>query len=388
MTSTVVFAYGTYLAALLCFVFCFREWWYGGWKHGLKQLVMLVFFGFAFWLLESWAGVRAPFYEYQPPNSFPHIIPRADFLPLAGFFSSMGLGSLAGLFGPGPAAYSNLCAILPYPDTIPLCIPVAGACIAFCLLWTVRLLVNSKGFAYEPFAPLLAPWIVGLMAFWLDLSLDPVLAHTLNCVSLPGETHPGLQFWTWHADGSLGDIWFHVPIYNYGVWYASPAILTAIAILAQWLYLKLTGASVSTNDGVFRALILFFVGVIFFVSPNSAASLQAIYALIIAVLIIGILWLINRWESFKRDNDWRWELIVVLGFYFLFPVFGLLVTEYFRPLGNHIWLLLITLVVAGWGVFFAISPYWKRSGVPVPISSVIGTLVVAMIVLGYLGNKT
>ena len=66
MTSTVVFAYGTYLAALLCFVFCIREWWYGGWKHGLKQLVMLVFFGIAFWLLESWAGVRAP----TTPNSW------------------------------------------------------------------------------------------------------------------------------------------------------------------------------------------------------------------------------------------------------------------------------------------------------------------------------
>lgn len=388
MTAPVMFAFGTYLTAVLCLVFCLREWLFGGVIHALKQLVMLLFFILAYWLLESWAGVRAPFYEYAPDNPFPHVIPRFDFSGTAAWLNTIGFGGIASLLGPSPAALVSDCAILPHPTTIPLCIPVAGGCISFGLLWTVRLLLDGRSIADIPLVPVYAPWMVGFMAFWLDMALDPVLANTVNCDAVPELTHTGLQFWTWHADATLADDWFHIPAYNYGVWFSAPAILTAIALLAQWAYLKfIDNAAVGNADGVIRALILFFIGVIVFVSPSSANQIAAIYGLIVSILLIGTWTLAGAWQGFRRNNVWRWELIAGLGFFFLFPVFGFAATDYFLPAAEHVWLLLLTLLIAGWGIFFVVSPYWQLRLPPPAILPILLTLLTAALLFAYLGQS-
>ncbi len=375
------FAYGTYLAALACLIFCIREWRFG-WKHGLWQIVVLLLFIVLYWALESWAGMRAPFYDYTTAVDWPHRIDRIDFAPLSSWVHGFA-PSFSAYFGPGTAS-GHICAISPLEPDLPLAIPVAGGCISFCLMWTVRLLMGSEGFVKEPFVPVLAPWIVGLMALWLDAGLDPVLATSFDCTAAENITHPGMLFWSWFSEVDLANYWFHIPAYNFGTWYAAPAILTALVILIQWFYQKfVVGAMVDPADGALRALILFFVLVIFFVSPNSANLPAVIYPLIGALVAVGLLVIYIKWESFVRNNDWRWELILVLAFFFLFPVFCLLLGP--MVVSTHIWLLLITLFVAGWGIFFAISPYWQLA-TPLPIGGVLFGIVLTVYILGLLAN--
>lgn len=386
MTSPVVFAIGAYLTALLCIIFCIREGLAKGFWHGVRTLLTLIIFIALFWLLESWAGIRAPFYDYEPPNPFPLLWPRFDFGSVSGLFGALGLG---GLLLPGAAA-TNPCAILPGPY-IPAAIPIAGGCISFALIWTVRLLIGEEGFARKPYLPLIAPWIVGLLALWIDLALDPALANSIDCQPVPSPTHAGLAFWTWSADASLGDYWFHVPIYNFGVWFAAPAILTALVVWAAWLFAKFAqGLSVDPVDGLLRLLIIFFIGVIFFISPSAANSLGTIVALLLGIIAVGLYSLISRWRGFNRNNPWRWELVLTLAFFALYPVGAVLFTHFFWPLADHIYLLLITVLCAAGTVAFALSPYRRFGGAPpttASINAIVAAVLTLLFILGYLGNS-
>ncbi len=369
--AALLFAIGTYIAAFLCLWFCYTEG--GTWFKRIVYALTLIGFMFLFYLLESWAGIRAPFYEYEVTGGFPWYIPKFDFSPFAGFSS---------LLQPSVLATTHPCSNM--TNYMPLAIPVAGGCIVFTLLWTVRLLYNSEGFATMPFNPVTAPFLVGLMALWMDLPLDPILAESQSCIPPVESIHGGLRFWLWSSDASLADIWFHVPLYNFATWYAAPAILTAVIIWLTWLYLWITGAVVQFQDGALRSVILGLLLVIFIVSPNSAASIATIYTIVIVLVAIGVYYLITKYETFKRNNEWRIPLVATLTFFFIFPLLAFLFTGAFSL--RDIYLFLIALFVAVWGIVFATLPYWKLTNPIVGVTPLILGIILVVLILGYLGN--
>lgn len=344
------FMIGAYIAALCCIYACIREARIAGdWRRGLTQFLILVGFAVLFWVLESWANHRAPFYTYPPifPDMIRHFQP--SWLP----------SWLAHLFAPGGP---DPCAQTPSPK-VSASIPISGACITFCLMWTARQLLGRSGWASEPFVPVTAPILVGLGALLLDAILDPILATSYGCPPPPIATlHPGHGFWTWHTDRHLVDVWFKIPLFNYVTWYAVPAILVAVVVLGGWLRLLLYRPSAANfRDGALRAFILTMIAVILYVSPTyaNAATLQLL--LLATIIILSVAVLITGWPYYVRTNPPRWEFVVPMAFYFLFPVFSFLVTRSFLPRLDHIFLLVLSLVFAAVGIFFVISPYWRRT---------------------------
>ncbi len=370
MAST-LFAYTTYLAFVACCVFCWRERKAFGSRHAILQFVVLVVFCVLFWLLESWAGMRAPFYDYTNDVEWPHHLPRVDFTWVA---ASLGDGWLGSFFNPGPAAVDP-CAYHTLESKLPLAIPVGGGTIAFSLIWTTRLLIGRDEFLFDRCSPVLATLIVGLMALWLDAALDPVLATTVDCSSSKNLHHPGMSFWTWQSESHLADYWFHVPAYNYGTWFSSPGILAALVMLGQRVLYRnepvLRGQDAFSRFGL-PVLVLILIACILFISPQYANKPWIIYLVIGGLVVAGFVGLYLKWHSFKRDNSWRVELVLVLTLYFLVPVVFLVNGPF--AIASHFWLLLLTLFVAGWGIFFAISPYWQlRQNVP-PLPILVGIL--------------
>ncbi|MEM8489840.1 MAG: hypothetical protein AAF756_03365 [Pseudomonadota bacterium] len=383
MTGPFLFAFGTYLAAFACFVFCVREAVLVNFWHGVRQFLIFAVFVLLFWILESWAGEQAPFYDYAPPSPFPHTWPRFEFSTLAPLLSVFGLGSL---LDPSALA-SHPCAVTP-EGSIPAAIPFGGGSIAFSLLWTTRYLLGDDRFVRTPFTPIIAPWLVGLMALWLDLALDPVLANTLTCDFPTGESHTGLQLWTWKASEDLGDFWFRIPLYNFVTWFAAPAILTAVVILVTYIFSLITqGVPFLPLDLALRSLILFFVMVIFFASPRSANSVTAVTAMALTVVAIGFFTLTTRWQSFVRDNPWRWELVFIAAFFAVFPPLTVLISSNFRPIFEHLPLLALTVLIGIVSLIFAISPYRRFRSTSGSITRISLSIAGLALLLAFLGNS-
>jgi len=316
---------GVYLAVLSCVIAIIRIGLLSGWNEGLKQVLVFVGFAFAYWFLESWAIVRAPFYLYPP--AFPDMIP---FFPFPSSIASS-------------AALAHPCAQM--PEMISASIPLSAAVITFTLMWTARLLLGAAWLmTYKPNVIALS---VGTSTLFLDLSLDPVLALSKDCMAKV--VHPGLGFWHWYTDPSFADFWFRIPLYNFASWYAAPALLVAVVILIAGAL-----AITTATDMLLRGLIVFLVGAIFFTAPGANPPIPQIM-LVLFLVLVGLYHLFKDWSTYIRNNPFRWELILPLLFFFLYPLVALLLSG----TGPLFPLLIVSAVVAAVGAVYTFTPYVK-----------------------------
>jgi len=333
-----VFTIGVYLSLLACLFACVRiaidE---KSWLTGLLQFVMLVAFAILHWLLESWAQFVAPFYSYVQ-QGFWDMVPYFD-------FSSLG-------FAPpeDPCAQA-------LGTKISATIPISGAILCFCLMWTARLLLSPTGWL-QPYRPVIAPFMVAFVAVVLDAYLDPVIAISVNCEATPSVMHPGVGFWTWHTEPRFADVWFSVPLFNFASWSAFPATMVAAALLLGWAATAiLTSSLVSVTDGLLRFVILLALLAVSITAPG--ADLPDVQIAFIALLIIVSFYIVwNDRATYKTDNAWRWEFVLPMLFYLLFPLGALFFSGVFVVTGS-LALVLVSLLGFAIGLAFVIWPYMK-----------------------------
>jgi uncharacterized membrane protein HdeD (DUF308 family) len=103
-----------------------------------------------------------------------------------------------------------------------------------------------------------------------------------------------------------------------------------------------------------RTLILGLLAAIFFTSPGANPPTVQGYAVLLLV-IVGIYYVVSDWSTYKRNNAWRWELILPLLFFVLYPIAALL----FGAVPMSIPLLVAALVLGAGCAIYTFSPYVK-----------------------------
>lgn len=189
-------------------------------RAAITHVLSFALFAFLFWLLESWAHFRTPYYVYSPV--FPDLLPRLDFDALLTWdpetrHRDCAAALIEFMKRPGNARFTG----------IPFSVVLMEASITYAAMWTA-LKLRARLFT--------VPFIVGLFAFNIDLLLDPVVAASYDCSGQVQKA--GLGFWHWYifpSDGTppyLGH-WFGVPLFNYAAWWGAPAISVALFVLLQ-----------------------------------------------------------------------------------------------------------------------------------------------------------
>lgn len=181
------------------------------WKQAGGQVFLFAFLVFAFWLVESWAHHRTPFYLYS--TAFGDLVPRFRFEGLV------------------ESGVTNRCTKLVLAlvkelraDRIPLSVLLMEASLTYSALWTARLLGASL---------VIQPFLAALVLVNIDALLDPVVATAHNCTDGSLSTRPGigLGFWRWYVDKESLAEWYGVPIFNYAAWFAAPVFLISLVNL-------------------------------------------------------------------------------------------------------------------------------------------------------------
>jgi len=332
-----LFLLAAYTAALSCFIAAYRIGSTLGWAEGLKQLLIFLLFALLFYLLESWARLRVPYYFYPPV--MPDMLATYPWSSYAWF----------------PAPAPSPC-IVPTPpdDGMSLTVPLMEAALTFSVMWTAHLLRAPV---------LLQPFLAGLVFLAVDAFLDPVLATSIDCMT-GAPLQDGLGFWEWYIHEQLGMEWFGVPLFNYAAWYAAPLVLVSlvriigwVGLLAAWLMGSGTGTAPSPPSLLQLAfLLIILVGflLIFALAPTlpwPIAAQGAILLLFVVGTLIATLVFIGQ---YKMDNPIRWEFVypqlVAVGFPLLAFLFsGLMFST------PYLWLVALPSVALV--VFYAVSPY-------------------------------
>jgi hypothetical protein len=339
----VVAAYSAFFVTLYAI---YRIWISHGWAVGLRQLLTFVLFAVLFWLLESWAFYRAPYYYYPP--LFPDMIPHYRW-DLVSWF---------------PGVIASECDVrLPTLDFgVSRTIILVEASLTFVVMWTTRLLEAPR---------YLRPFLAGLVFLAVDAFLDPVLARSYDCTSEGGApgvlpNGEGLEFWRWDVTERLGAWWFGIPLYNYASWYAAPVVLIALASILGWVrqfiewVMNPTAATApampSLVELVFLLIVLFGFLLIFALAPTSILPIELQALLLVAVVVgsaIAVLWFVGK---FNFANAWRWELIYPQLVCVVFPLAAFLLSGLYASV-PYLWIVPLVSIPAV--VLFAISPYLK-----------------------------
>jgi len=348
MSWGVAYQVVAYAAFVICLFAAVRIWIKSGWVQGLWQLVVLLGFVIVYWLLESYAHLRAPFYTY-PPGPLIYMIP---------YFTGF----------PTYAPVMDPCATQAGSE-IPLSVLLMEASLTFGLLWTARLLVvvTTPTFLPAPYRALLIPFMTGLVALLVDLPLDPILSDSCECTPVTNTVNPvcphdadevdrqhgGLTFWQWFAEpeAKFLDQWYGVPMFNFAIWYCAPVALAASAILLGWM-----GPVSSWLAAAIQALIAFVFGVAAFTAPSTQPPKLQLALMVLAILV-SLTIVFPAWSTFRRDNPFRWEFVVPSALFALFPLVALLAGANGMQTGS--WLLVVSLVATLLTLFFLIAPYWK-----------------------------
>jgi hypothetical protein len=342
----ILFLLVAYGSALVCLYATYRIGVEQGWRWGVIHLLIFCGFVLLFWLLESYAASRTPYFSYPlPPNGLPDAI---GFLPFA-----------------QPPALKNWC-LVPVPENvrIPFSVLLLEATLTFSAGHTARLLASSKELRLRMLRPLMAA--LALLAF--DFFLDPLSSVSSSCAFLGGPTQAGLGFWEWYVVPELGPDSFGVPLFNYVLWYAMPIVLIALIGLLGWFFdfflvPIVVGASGTITfqilfEGAFLLLIVFAFSMVIAFSPNFAylpvATLREIfvgYLLLTLILILYYARFFNYWNTF------RWWFVAPQAAFLLFCVIAFLGSGLLTKLP---YLALVGFVVSVLFTVWMLSPYWKK----------------------------
>lgn len=330
-----IFYLGVYSAVVACLYAIYRIHLDQGWHAALRQLLIFLAFGGLFYLLESWAHLRAPYYFYPPPLLV--AIPVFDWTSVSWF--------------PGPAP--NPCvSAAPASAYMPLAVPLQEAALTFGVLWTATLLRAR---------PWLQPFLGGIVFLGIDAFLDPVLAETFDCMAAttPTLSHAGLGLWEWHVHDALGTAWFGIPLFNYAAWFAAPVVLIALVHLFDWIGALLSSTTVpaiTSFEAVFLAIVGIGFLIVFGMAPSAPwpASMQGGFlALVVVGTLVAVLWFAGGYD---HGNAYRW--------WFIHPMLISVAVPLLVFLGSGLVISLPYLTIVGaitipLVLVFAISPYWS-----------------------------
>jgi hypothetical protein len=336
-----------YIATAFCMVSVVKIWIRKGWLKGILELLILVLFGVAYWLLESFALFTAPFYEYPPV--FPDMVKLFDFNTVPWL--------------PLPTIPLHPCNTRVTTE-ISLTVLLLETSMTYCLMWTARLLLRPHGWFNSTHATFVAPFLVGLMALALDAFLDPIAAQSFSCA--PSTLiHPGMKFWNWFTDASMANFWYGVPMYNYGAWYSAPVILVTAVLLIRWLYelfqyLKglFSGNPIpapSIFNGLTQLAILLAFLALHLTSPGISPPYEQVTVMLLTIAV-SLTIVVSRFGTYDRHNPYRFEFVAPLTIVFLMPVPMLFMSGTFH-LAQEWVLVLAALLLAAVGIIFALSPY-------------------------------
>ncbi len=181
------------------------------------QVVFLVVFVCAYWLLESLAHTWTPYFVYAP--EFP------DGVRLGSF----GTESFPDRFRPQSLGCTDYVQELVREDSayqkIPLSVLLMESSLTYAAMWTALKL--HAGYR-------LVPLWAALFVVSLDALLDPVVAVTYDCSGVVRSGGSGLGFWHWFLDNERLGNWFGVPLFNYAAWWTAPVILISLAMFVQY----------------------------------------------------------------------------------------------------------------------------------------------------------
>jgi hypothetical protein len=338
----ILFLFAAYSAALVCLYATYRIGLERGWQWGVIHLLVLFGFVFLYWLLESWAGIRTPYYSYPPPPSgLPDVVPYFNWPTCPG---------------------KNYCTLDEPPNVrIPVSVLLLEATTTFAAMHTARLLTaNSER--------ILRPLMGAVAMLVLDFFLDPLASTSSSCVADSGMPVDGLGFWNWYVLPRLGPDAFGIPLFNYAMWYAVPIVLIALVGLFGWFYdiyfnpINVGGPPKNwvtiLLDGVFLALIIWVFGVIIMMSPNfPTIPIYYLKWLFVGILFSTLLTILSALKLFNYDNDFRW--------WFVYPQLIFLLVALISFFGGgfvttipKLWI--VALVVSPLFVLWTLSPYWKK----------------------------
>lgn len=337
-----VYFVSVYISVLICLIAAFKIGRANGWRDGLLELLILVGFAVAYWLLESFAHHSAPFYVY--PDVFPDMVP---FFNLSAYINT-------------PLHACNQHGF----NEISLTVPFLEMSMTYCLMWTAKLLLRPHGWVSSPHATAVAPFIVGLMALELDATLDPIVSESFTCspVTL---NHPGIGFWKWFADPDMANFWYGIPMFNYGAWFAAPVILVISVLLINWIYelfLYLKGLFIgpphplpSVANGLFQIAILIAFLALHLTSPGTNPPYTQTGIMLVAI-VVSLAIVFRKLGTYDRNNPFRWEFVVPLVIIFTMPLPMFFVSGTFN-LGQDWLLALLAPLFAVIAIIFALSPY-------------------------------
>jgi hypothetical protein len=345
----VVFMLGGYTSILVCLYAAYRIGQAEGWQWGVAQLLILAVFLLLYWLLESWAGVRTPYFWYPPPP--------AGFPDWVGFFPwdrppwNVPIGG-------------NDCQItIPENDGIPFSVLALEATLTYSAMHTALLL--ARDWQYR----LLRPFMAAVPLLALDFLLDPVSSQSFLCLAGDGMASDGLRFWEWYVLPRLGPDAFSIPLFNYAVWYSAPLVMIALIGLIGWFHdlvfmpIRLLATQpylivVFVIEGAFLAIIIFAFSVIIMMSPNFAGIPIAYLRLIfIGILVNSVLMVLAFVKFFKYDNDFRWWFVYPQAAFLLYSGVSLVASG---QLASEPALALVALIVAPLFLLWTLSPYLKK----------------------------
>jgi uncharacterized membrane protein len=336
-----------YSAAVLCFVAAIRTRSDDVPGRAITEVLILIVFAVGYWLLESFAHLRAPFYVY--PDLFPDMVRYFDWAQFG--------------FSGSNSADAHVCAHHGF-DKISLTIPLLEMSMTYCLMWTARLLLTPHGWGNSLHAVAVAPFIVGLFSLCLDGFLDPIVSESFTC--LP-ETmnHAGMAYWIWYAEPDLANFWYGIPMFNFAAWFSAPVIMVTGVLIIHWFLEYARHLRSRRRDHSHPApavrnfllqLIVFLAFVALYVtSPDVDPPWLQIVVMTLA-LLTSVIVVIRHGRSYKRDHPFRWELVVPQVVVFTLPVPMLLFSGVFVLTQQWI-LLLLSLALSACGIFFAVSPY-------------------------------
>ncbi len=339
----ILFMFAAYSAAIVCLYATYRIGKERGWQWGVIHFLILCGFFVLYWLLESYAGMRTPFYSYPlPAAGLPDFIPYFKWPPNPGI---------------------NWCVPPTQPENIriPVSVLVLETALTFAAMHTARLLAGNP-------ERILRPLMGAVAMLTLDFFLDPLTSKSSSCVAEFNLAVDGLGFWEWYVLPRLGPDSFGIPLFNYAMWYAAPVLLIALVGLFGWFYdiyfnpINIGGPPknwvVILLDGVFLALIIWVAGVIIMMSPNfPTIPIDVLKWIFVGILIGTLVAILACFKLYHYDNDFRWwfvypQLIFLLAALISFFGSGLVTTI------PKLWI--VALVVSPLFVLWTLSPYWKK----------------------------
>ncbi len=350
----ILFMLAAYSSAIVCLYATYRIGQEQGWRWGVIHLLLLCGFLALYFLMESWAASRTPYFSYPPYCPPPYCPPTPkgfpDWIPFLKFVAK---------------PPKKLCEIGVSPNLgIPLSVLLLEATLTFAAMHTARLLANAKDLSFR----LLRPFMAALALLTLDFFLDPLASTSSTCLKAGGPAYSGLGFWEWYVLPDLGPDAFGVPLFNYVLWYSAPLAMVAIVGLLGWFYdsflvpLVVVGTLIKLQvliEGAFLTLIVFAFTLIIMMSPNFAyLPIGQLRAIFVGVLLATLLAILYYARFFKYDNDFRWWFVYPQAVFLLFCVVAFLFSGLVSTKLPGLWI--VVLVVSPLFLLWTLSPYLKK----------------------------